>query len=296
MSRVMIMEHAATSGRSRAVRFRARASLAAVAMLLTLSGCGQEATVPDVVGVQLDDAHNQLMELSFEEFEDEDLFEDRGILLDSNWVVLEQEPAAGESAGTGTTITLRVGKIGESRTTERLPEDSPVLAEIRADEAEAADEKNKEREAETAERARKAAEQATSVAAYVNDVDPLLRLAQSDLHQLAVVGAEVRSGELGGDALLIELVDARVALGNYREQLQDRKPDGKADRDDAHDALLSSLETFDQALMTLLSAEGPGRAANLQRFDDVYVGARDSWNSALQAVYESTTVAAPVLA
>lgn len=72
--------------------------LAAVLALAGLTGCGPEAKVPNVVGMALDDAHNELKDSGFEDFEDDDLFGDRTMLLDANWVVLEQEPAAGKTA------------------------------------------------------------------------------------------------------------------------------------------------------------------------------------------------------
>lgn len=119
-------------------------TLAALSMILTLSGCGQDAPVPDVVGMQLDKAHQALAAADFEDFEDEDFFEDRSILLDANWVVLEQDPTAGTSTGTGTTITLRAGKTAE------------------------------EQAAEASQRGEDQAARGAAILAYVNSVDPIL--------------------------------------------------------------------------------------------------------------------------
>lgn len=92
-----------------------------------------------------------------------------------------------------------------------------------------------------------------------------------------------------------EVADAKVALSKYRGELVAREPDDDAGRDQAHAALLSSLETFEQAALTLLSAEGPDRGATLQRFDDVYASGRESWNRALRSAYETTAVPVPLL-
>lgn len=74
-----------------------------------------------------------------------------------------------------------------------------------------------------------------------------------------------------------------------------RTPEDDAGRNQAHAALLASLATLEQAALTLLSADDPDQAATLQRFDDVYASARDSWNAALTAAYDSTPVPVPLL-
>ena len=120
------------------VRRRSRVAasvLVAVIGTMCLTGCGPEAQVPDVVGMALDDAHNELKDLGFEEFEDDDLFGDRTMLRDANWVVLEQEPSAGRKGELDSTVTLRVGKIDEKRSQDLLPDDSPVLMEVKAEAA-----------------------------------------------------------------------------------------------------------------------------------------------------------------
>jgi hypothetical protein len=96
-------------------------------------------------------------------------------------------------------------------------------------------------------------------------------------------------------AVLREDADAKPGLSRYRDELDAREPDEDAGRNQAHTALLSSLATFEQAALTLLSAEGPDRAATLQRFDQVYASARESWNKALQSAYDTTAVPAPLL-
>jgi hypothetical protein len=281
--------------------------LASVSLMAALTGCGQDAAVPDVVGMRLDKAHQALAAADFEDFEDRDFFpENRSILLDANWVVLAQDPEAKKATGTGTTITLRAGKTDEARAIELLPDGSPVLTEIRAKEAE--DKARKEQQAgekaareakdqaeEAAKQAKHEAARSAAILAYINDIDPVLRLAQGDLRQVQIVGQEIRSGKTTGDEILVEVADAKVGLGQYREQLVARTPDDGAGRNQAHAALLDALGTFEQAALTLLSANGPDKTGTLSRFDDVYGKAKADWNAALTRAYETTPVPLPLL-
>jgi beta-lactam-binding protein with PASTA domain len=115
-------------------RLAATITLAILAVAV-LAGCGPTASTPNVVGLPLDKAHQAFEALGIKEFDDKDAFENRNANVDSNWVVLGQDPAAGTTVGTDTKIKLTIGKIGEDRTTARLTEGSPVLAKIRADRA-----------------------------------------------------------------------------------------------------------------------------------------------------------------
>jgi hypothetical protein len=98
-----------------------------------LAGCGSTLITPNVVGLPLDKAHQAFEAVGIKEFDDKDAFDNRNAVVDSNWAVLEQVPAAGTALATDTKITLTIGKIGENRTTARLTEGSPVLAKIRAE-------------------------------------------------------------------------------------------------------------------------------------------------------------------
>lgn len=115
-------------------RLAATITLAILAVAV-LAGCGPTASTPNVVGLPLDKAHQAFEALGIKEFDDKDAFENRNANVDSNWVVLGQDPAAGTTVGTDTKPKLTIGKIGEDRTTVRLKEGSPVLAKIRADRA-----------------------------------------------------------------------------------------------------------------------------------------------------------------
>ena len=115
-------------------RLAATITLAILAVAV-LAGCGPTLSTPNVVGLTLDKAHQAFEALGIKEFDDKDAFENRNAVVDSNWAVLGQDPAAGTTLDTGTKIKLTIGKIGEDRTTARLPEGSPVLAKIRAEAA-----------------------------------------------------------------------------------------------------------------------------------------------------------------
>jgi hypothetical protein len=123
----------------------------AIFAVAVLAGCGSTASTPNgstartpnVVGLSLDKAHQAFEALGIKEFEEKDAFEKRNAVVDSNWAVLGQDPAAGTTLDTDTKITLTIGKIGEDRTTARLPEGSPVLAKIRAEAAAKADAERK---------------------------------------------------------------------------------------------------------------------------------------------------------
>ncbi len=91
-----------------------------------LSGCGRKPTLPNVVGLALDKAHQQLKAAGYEKFNDDDYFEDRASLRDANWAVIQQSPSPGQALDTDSEITLKVGKIAEDRTIDALPDDSEI--------------------------------------------------------------------------------------------------------------------------------------------------------------------------
>jgi len=259
-----------------------------------LAGCGSEGATPGVVGVALDDAHDQLQEAGFEEFEDEDLFEDRAIFMDSNWVVLEQEPAAGQMADRGAPVTLRVGKIEEGRALERLPEDSPVLASAQQAAAEEKAEAAQRADDEAAEAAEEAAAQVRLLSDYVNALDPFVRLSNGVFEELDRTAAGVRDDEsrLGQSAAVSAGLDA---VDTMTDQLQDREPPKGSERAAAHEAMLEATERLRQGTATLLSATGAQKAASLDRWEEVRLDARGQWNAAVAAMYEGSGVTPPLL-
>jgi hypothetical protein len=130
----------------------------AVALLVLLSaGCSSpNYPVPDVAGLQLDDAHNVLKAAGFDRFEDVDLLENREADLesifegDSSWAVIKQDPVGDSLTDQDRTIRLEVLNKRDVDIAARLPTTSPVLQEIKQRDAERAAEAAAKAEAEKA--------------------------------------------------------------------------------------------------------------------------------------------------
>ena len=116
------------------VRSRSASLLPLVLLCCTplMTGCATTTvTLPDLVGLPLDEAHRDLEALGFEKFDDRDAFEDRTIMLDANWVVIESTPDVGATVAIDETVTFSVGKRDEARAIELLPEDFPGRRGVR---------------------------------------------------------------------------------------------------------------------------------------------------------------------
>lgn len=117
-------------------------------ILVTLSvfavcACGAPTpTVPAVVGLQLDEAHNVLADAGYRTFDDIDALDERAPLWDANWAVVRQEPPAGSALNYEDTVRLDVMKKDDSEIVTQLPEDSPVLSEIWQQQLEAEQRRN----------------------------------------------------------------------------------------------------------------------------------------------------------
>ena len=93
-----------------------RATIVVVLVTATLVGCGSAtptATVPDVVGQDLDAAKNALVTAGFPA-ESQDLLRGRNPLLDSDWMVCTQSPGPVAAAAAGSTVDLGVVKKAET--------------------------------------------------------------------------------------------------------------------------------------------------------------------------------------
>ena len=93
-----------------------RATIVVVLVTATLVGCGSAtptATVPDVVGQDLDAAKNVLVTAGFPA-ESQDLLRGRNPLLDSDWTVCTQTPGPVAAAVAGSTVDLGVVKKAET--------------------------------------------------------------------------------------------------------------------------------------------------------------------------------------
>jgi len=98
-------------------RPRAAALVIVVALAALVAGCrptfstatAHSATLPAVVGMRLNAAEKILGEAGYEIFKPVDNTSRGRFVVDpENWIVVEQSPAAGTTASTGTTVTLRV--------------------------------------------------------------------------------------------------------------------------------------------------------------------------------------------
>lgn len=280
-------------------------ALMAATMLLANCG-GKQVAVPGVVGLQLDDAHNVLAAKGFEEFEDLDLFDNRSIMLDANWVVLQQDPKPNAQTGEGDKITLRVGKIGEIRTRKALPVGSPVLARLVAQEKKAAEDRARkaaedakqaaqQKAQAAAEEKKRAAARTAAAASYVNRIDPVVRLAIKNHRELAKLRLQVRDGEVAGDLLVENVTAATQALDMLNTILESSPPPDEAGLDAQHQQLLGAIDGYKRAAFTLMSADGADAQAALKRFDAVYGQASKDWNASLRTSYSAGKVPNPPL-
>lgn len=275
--------------------------------MLALVGCGgpaPEVDLPDVRGVALDEAQDVLEEAGFARVEDEDHLEDRAIFMSSNWVVVEQSPAPGETIPTDTVVRLSVAKIDDAGVVDLLPEGSPVSIHLREQaaederrrqEQEAADATRAEQEA--AEAAARAEEEAAVAAAelddYVERLDPAMRIGTQLITGISDFANDVRSGslddfsfQLGSDTMMQTgeaLVDG-LAMGG---------PPESTGRQAEYERLEAAAEAIDRAADTLASARGATRDSSLARFDEIWATAVPEWNSALAALYAGTAATPP---
>lgn len=81
--------------------------------------------VPDLVGMNLQDAQDQLQELGSYALDQEDaLGYDRVQILDSDWTVCRQSPEPGTTSSVDATVTLWSAKIGEDCNPDSAPSGS----------------------------------------------------------------------------------------------------------------------------------------------------------------------------
>ncbi|TFV86143.1 PASTA domain-containing protein [Blastococcus sp. CT_GayMR16] len=266
-----------------------------LSVLALMSGCAAEQVrLPDVVGLPLDEAHRVLEELGFEEFDDSDAFDERAIIRDANWVVLESDPAAGASVALDETVAFQVGKRDERRTVDLLPAGSPVAQEFAAQEAKEQEERAAQEARDAAEEAAGAQARAESVTAYINDVDPVLRLATNVFAEIDATADGVRSEDYGYDQSTVvgTAVDAATMV---RDRVAGFVPPNGSRRAGTHEDLVAATQRWTDAARTLLSADGVGRESSLARYAEVRAEAQAAWNQALTALYDGTTVPPPLL-
>ena len=135
--------------------------------------------------MRLGAARGKMMEVDLLTFADADVIgPGRGVMIDHNWVVLRQLPAAGMTmVKTNTEIKLGVGKVDDPEIRAQLPLDAPVILELTAAEKKAA--------AEQAEKAAKAADEKaakTAEAAAAAKAKAAATVAQNDPATYAAIG------------------------------------------------------------------------------------------------------------
>ncbi|WP_448617000.1 PASTA domain-containing protein [Modestobacter sp. URMC 112] len=267
----------------------------AVSALLLLSGCGADPVeLPDLVGMPLDEAHRTLEDLGFEEFEDQDAFEDRSVLMDANWVVVGSSPSAGAAVDLDDTVTFRVGQRDEQRAIEQLPADSPVAVEYAAEQRAEQERTAQEAAEDAAEQAAAEQEHVALLAGYVTELDPLLRLGNRVFAEIDTLAGGVADGEYGLHQT--DVVSAGVqSTGTLVSELGLQSPPAGSRRAGTHEDLVAAAEQLTTAARTLLSAEGAERGPSLARYEQVAAEATAAWNEALTAMYAGTGIAPPLL-
>lgn len=270
------------------------ATLAASAIVLT--GCGSDTfSVPDVTGYRLDDAHNVLKDAGFAKFDDVDAIEDRTPMLDMNWVVLGQSPAADEQAEKKTTIRLDIAKPEDGGVRDRLPVGSPVYKEIREREeliaSIHAEQSRKEEERQREQQAADKAKDKKDVQEFVDKIDPLARLAQNATADLNNLGTRLADQRTVTAADSYSLSDIKKALGVYWDELE------KAPKviNDSADETQEALRKFQQAADSLQTAEGVAASGAIDRFRQLYESARLKYNAGLFGMYSGAAVQPPTL-
>ncbi|WP_171018747.1 PASTA domain-containing protein [Rhodococcus sp. Q] len=263
-----------------------------VVAAVLLAGCGSEsASVPNVVGYRLDDAHNILKDVGFEQFDDVDAIEDRNPFVDSNWVVLGQSPGAGESAEVDSTIRLEIAKPEDDGVRARIPVGSPVAEELSAidarnaaTDAKLAAEAEKRRQAEVAEAAKDLKE-------FVDKVDPSLRLMQNAVADLAAAADDIASSGVVTVADLASLRDINKALGVLWDEFENAPKVVNSDADETQEA----IREFQHAADTLISAEGVAAASSLDRFHQLFGSAQPRYNAGLTGIYAGSGIQPPTV-
>lgn len=290
---------------SHAVRRLALPSAILVSVPL-LAACGSTVTMPDVVGMRLDDAHRALEKMGVENFEDVDVIgEEDSIFRDANWVVVQQDPPAGTAeVDTGTTIELSVGNEDEEKEVlAAIPPDSPFAREFAAQAAEEEedqeaqakkDEQEAEREeAEAAREAEAAAEERKDdVAAYVESIDDTFGSQLRQLVKLYVSNADRVQAEGGGPVVAAQnAIAARDAFDQILTifNTKDVSPpdsldevDALSDVDDRMRNAVAGFVVASEHLIDAIDTQAPSAFAEELNARQLAIS---DWNQAMRDIY-----------
>ncbi|WP_366942172.1 PASTA domain-containing protein [Gordonia sp. (in: high G+C Gram-positive bacteria)] len=257
--------------------------LVAFLALTLLTACSSDPVeVPDVIGYQLDKAHDKLKEAGFDKFNDVDVIKDRSIFIDANWVVLKQSPEGGKQAETGKKIRLEVAKIDDKGIIDRIPAGSPIGIRLRD-----------RQDAATASQQAQSASEKAAVTKYIRTIDPRTRQFRSvievTLLQSLRNGIEASGTVTQSDMSSINDFDKAMTLYWQLFENVPKSINGAAD------GIQGAIEEFQRAARTLSSAEGPHARDSLDQFDRIFAGARTKYNSNLTKLYAPSGEKAPLL-
>lgn len=265
-----------------------------VAILTSSVACGQDqAEVPNVIDTKLDEAKDRIKDAGFEEPKEDDALGDRSPMKDSNWVVIAQDPAPGQSVDTNTEITVTIAKPDDDKFLDVAPTDSTYAQQVRQQHADEAAQQQAAATNKQAEDAEKAAKQAQETKDFVNDLDPSYRLGKEIIDRLAIFVQTVEDGTVSQTDFALVPQSAVDGLTTYKDLLDTKSNPGHLE--DPTDKLKASVEGFIRAARTLSSLNGTSDAATLQRFHDVYNENRALYNTSITAIYNGTGIQPPLI-
>jgi hypothetical protein len=275
--------------------------LALSSVLFAVTACGPTVAMPDVVGMRLDAAHNELEELGIENFEDIDVIgEEDSIWRDANWVVVEQDPPAGtRDVDTDTKIKLSVGNEDDEEVLTRIPADSPFAleqakgereaAEKAAQEAEARDERAAEEAAAAADQAEQRANDAHS---YAEDIDTAFAEPVQRVMSLYVENAEAVHAAGGGSVVAArnaisarDFFDTALSGLNTRDVSPPDSLDDAEQLDDVVDRMRNALAGMVVASEALIDAIDTGVPSAFARERSARADGIHEWNQAMRDIF-----------
>jgi hypothetical protein len=273
------------------------AVVGALLACLTIASCGSAPTktLPNVIGMHLDDAHNALDHAGFHNHRDADaLGKGRSMTFDSQWVVVKVEPAVA-TAKTSTTLTLDAARANQQELTGLLSPNTPIMKQFAAEAA------AKVQAAKTAEA--NARQQAAAAAAQANT--DRLNAVNDYIAGLMARDIDTTMGYLDQDAVAVSKGASRVtAAENFiaakrlfhraEENFLLTKPDDKADLDGVNGRLADAMALMSGATQAFLDALDTLAPTDIARWrEDRSAGERE-WNATLRTIYGSAHMKAPV--
>lgn len=296
---------------SRLVPTRLAVALSLVVCGYVTTGCGPTVTMPNVVGMRLDDAHRALEALDVDNFDDTDAIGEEDLIFkDSNWVVVRQDPPAGTTdVDTGTTIYLSVGNEDDlDAVLGLIPADSDFAKEVAADETEEAEEEQREAEEQAAEdeqeRQDEADEQAeaeeqrrSDAKDYASRIDEAIAQNVRGVFNLYLENASMVRESGGGPEVA---ASNAIAAQDFFDQAVtsmitlDVAPPDSLGIDGVEDDLIEAMALMSQACDELLVAIDTGAPSAFAREARLRGEAVDLWNAAVRLIY-GTADRRPVL-